>query len=155
MAGIKYIHYSKVYETTRGMIKHLSMCKSKMQYTILCQIRHHANNFFIIPKVKVIIQLTRQILEQIQVIYSDKKEKSANKVGKIDTVSSGNVEKVDKVIYKSMCNITSRLKSEIQSIQNGFRLIMFNDSKRGQKEEPVEDKNAMTDVVNISGDADN
>ncbi len=40
MAGIKCIHYSKVYETTCGMIKHLSMYKGTMQRTIPHQTRH-------------------------------------------------------------------------------------------------------------------
>ncbi len=139
MAGIKYIHCSKVCETTCRMTKHFSTCKGTMQHTIPRQTRYQANNFLIIPKTKATVLLTEQMLRQIQV----------------DAVGNNDVEMADKVVHESVHSTTSRSRSGIQSTQSGFKLIMFNDGKRDQVGEPVRDKNAMADVADISGDTDN
>ncbi len=73
-----------------------------MQYTILCQIWHWVNNFLIIPKAKATVLLTEQMLGQIQVTYSDKKERLANKVERMDMVGGDNMEIADKVVH-SVC----------------------------------------------------
>ncbi len=95
------------------------------------------------------------MLGQIKVTYSDKEEKPVNKIGRIDAVGDDDEEIADKVVYESMYNITSWSKSGIQSTQSGFKLIRFNDGKRGQAEEPVGDKDAMADIADIPGDVDN
>lgn len=46
------------------------------------------------------------MLGQIQVNYSNKKDKLINKFGKMNVVSSDNAEMADKVVYKSMYNTT-------------------------------------------------
>ncbi len=61
---------------------------------------------------------------------------------------------VDKVVNESMYSTTSRSRSGIQSTQSEFKLIRFNNGKRGQAGELVGDKNTMADVVDIPGDAD-
>ncbi len=116
MAGIKCIHCSKVYETTPGMTKHLSTCKGTMQRTIPRQTRHRANNFLIIPKAEATVPLTEQMLGQIQ---------------KMDVVGSDNAEMADKVVYESVRSTTFRSRSGIQSTKSEFKLIKFNDGKRG------------------------
>ncbi len=131
MSGIKCIHFSKVCETTHGMTKYLLTCKSTMQHTIPCQTQHRANDFLVIPKAETIVSLTKQILGQIQVTYSDKKERLANKVGRINAVGGDDAEIANKVIYESMRSTTSRSRLGIQSTQSGFKLIRFNDGKRG------------------------
>ncbi len=77
------------------------------------------------------------MLGQIQVTYSDRKEEPTNKVGKIDVIGSDNAKMADKVVYKSMCSTTSQSRSRIQLTQSGFKLIRFNDGRRGQAEELV------------------
>ncbi len=155
MAGIKCIYCSKVCETTRGMTKHFSTCKGTMRHIILRQTRHRVNDFLVIHKAKTTIPLTEQMLGQIQVTYSDKKEGPPNKVGRMNAFDSDDVEMADKVVHESVCSTTSRSRSGIQSTQSGFKLIRFNDDRRGQAGEPVEDKNAMTDVTDIPGNAEN
>ncbi len=87
--------------------------------------------------------------------YFNKKEKLANKVGRIDVVGDDDTEMADKVVYKNIHSTISQLRSRIQSTQSGFKLIRFNNSRRGQVGEPVEDKDTIADVVEIPGDADN
>ncbi len=140
MAGIKCIHYLKVCETIRGMTKYLSMCKGTMQHTISRQTRHQANDFLVIPKAEATIPLTEQMLGQIQ---------------RIDAVGGDDAEMADKVIHESMRSTTSRSRSRIQSTQSEFKLIRFNDGSRGQVGELVEDEDAIADVPDIPGDADN
>ncbi len=86
---------------------------------------------------------------------SDRKRRSTNKVGKIDAVGSDNAKMADKVIHESMRSNTSWSRSEIQLIQSRFKSIRFNDGKRSQARELIRDEDAMTDVVDIPGDADN
>ncbi len=76
-------------------------------------------------------------------------------MGRIDAVGGDNAEMADKVVHKSMCSTTFRSRSRIQLTQSGFKLIRFKDGKRGQVEELVGDNNAMTDIADIPGDADN
>ncbi len=140
MAGIKCIHCSKVCETIHRMTKHFSMCKGTIRYTIPCQTRHRANNFLIIPKAKATVSLTEQMLGQIQ---------------EIDAVGDDNAEMADELVHESVRSTTSQSRSEIQSIQSEFKLIRFNDDRRGQAGELVGDKNAMVDVADIPGEADN
>ncbi len=76
-------------------------------------------------------------------------------IQKMDVVGSDNAEMADKVVYESVRNTTSRSRLGIQSTQSGFKLIRFNDGKRGQAGEPVGDKDAIVDVTDIPGNADN
>ncbi len=62
MAGIKFIHYSKVCETTREMTKHLSTCESTIRCIISRQTRHQV---LVTPKAEATVLLTEQILGQI------------------------------------------------------------------------------------------
>ncbi len=87
--------------------------------------------------------------------YSNKKEGPANKFGKINAVGGDDTEMADKVVNKSVHSTTSRSRSRVQSTQSGFKLIRFNDCRRGQAGKPVGDKDTMADVVDILGDADN
>ena len=87
--------------------------------------------------------------------YSDREKRSTNKVGKMDMVGDDNAKIANKVIYKSVCNTTSQSRSGIQLTQSGFKLIRFNDDKKGQAGKPVGDKDVMADVANISDDIDN
>ena len=95
------------------------------------------------------------MLGQIQMTYSDKEKRLTNKVEKIDTVGGDHAEMADQVIHRNVRSITSRSKSGIQLIQSRFKLIRFNDSRRGQIRELVGDKDAMADVMDIPGNADN
>ncbi len=87
--------------------------------------------------------------------YSDKEEKLANKVGKMDAVNVDNAEMVDKMIHESVRSTTFQSRLEIQSNQSGFKVIRFNDDRRGQITEPIGDEDAMADVADIPSDADN
>ncbi len=137
------------------MTKYLSICKDMMQRTISRQTRHRANDFLVIPKAKATVSLTEQMLGQIQVTYSDKEEGPANKVGKMDVIGGDDTKMANEVVHKNVCSTTSRSRSRIQSTQSGFKLIKFNDGRRGQAGEQVEDKDAMADVADIPGDVDN
>lgn len=75
-----------------------------MHYTILCQTQHQV---FIIPKTKATVSLTKEMLGQIEVTYFNGEERPKNKVGKIDVIGGDVAEMVDKIIYESICNITS------------------------------------------------
>ncbi len=70
------------------------------------------------------------MLIPIQATYYDRKEELKNKVGGIDMVGSDNTKMVDKVVYKSVHNITSRSRSGIQLTQSRFKLMRFNDGRR-------------------------
>ncbi len=74
--------------------------------------------------------MIEQILGQIQVIYSAKEERPANKVRRIDAIGDDNVEMANKVIHESIRSITSQSRPGIQSTQSRFKLIRFNDSRR-------------------------
>ncbi len=76
-------------------------------------------------------------------------------IQRMDAVGSDDTEMADKVIHENMHSITSQSRSGIQSTPSGFKLIKFNDSKRGQAREPIRDKDAMADCADIPGDADN
>ncbi len=140
MADIKCIYCSKVCETTRGITKHLSTCKGTIQRTISRQTPHRPNDFLVIPKAEATVLLTEQMLGQIH---------------RMDVVGSNNAEMADKVVHESVRSTNSRLRSGIQSTQSEFKLIRFNDGRRGQVGEPVGDKDAMANVADIPGDADN
>ncbi len=111
-----------------------------MRCTIPRQTGHRANDFLVIPKAKATVSLTEQMLGQIQ---------------RMDAVSGDDAEMADKMVHESVCSTTSRSRSGIQSTQSGFKLIRFNDGRRGQAGEPVRDEDAMADVADIPGDADN
>ncbi len=102
-----------------------------MRCIIPRQTRHRANNFLKIPKAEVTVPLIEQILRQIQLIYSDKDEGPANNIRRMDRVGDDNVEMIDKVVYESVYSTIFRSRSRIQSIKSGFKLIRFNDSRRG------------------------
>ncbi len=87
--------------------------------------------------------------------YSDKQERPAKKLGRMDAVGSDDVEIADKVVYESVHSTTFRSRSGIQSTQSRFKLIRFNDGRRGQAGKPVGDVDAMTDITDIPSDADN
>ncbi len=76
-------------------------------------------------------------------------------IQRIDAVGGDDAEMADEVVYESVRSITSWSRLGIQSTQSGFKLIRFNDGRRGQAREPVEDEDAMADVADISVDADN
>ncbi len=111
-----------------------------MQRTVPRQTRHQANDFLVIPKAKATVLLTKQMLGQIH---------------RMDMVGGNDAEMADEVVYESVRSTTSRSKLGIQLTQSGFKLIRFNDGKRGQVGELVGDKDAMADVADIPGDADN
>ncbi len=140
MAGIKDIHCSKVCETTRGMTKHFSTYKGTMRRTIPRQIQHRANDFLVISKAEATVPLTEQMLGQIQ---------------RMDAVGGDNAEMADEMVHESVRSTTSRSSSGIQSTQSGFKLIRFNDGRRGQAGESVGNKDAMADIADILGDIDN
>ncbi len=73
----------------------------------------------------------------------------------MDAVGGNNTEMADEVVHESVRSTTSRSRSGIQSTQSGFKLIKFNNGRRGQTGEPVEDEDAIADVADIPGDADN
>lgn len=73
----------------------------------------------------------------------------------MDAIDGDNVEIADKVIHESVYSTTSQSRSGIQSTQSIFKLIRFNNSKRCQVEELVDNKDSMADVTNILGDTDN
>ncbi len=122
------------------MTKHLSKCKGTMRRTIPCQTRYQANEFLVIPKVEATVPLTEQMLGQIQ---------------KMDAVGGDDAEMADKMVHESVRSTTSWSRSEIQSIQSGLKLIRFNDGRRGQAEELVGDEDAIADITDIPGDANN
>ncbi len=111
-----------------------------MRHTIPRQTRHRANDFLIISKAEATVPLTEQMLGQIQ---------------RIDVVVGDDAEMADEVVHESMRSTTSRLRSRIQSTQSGFKLMRFNDGRRGQAGELVGDEDAMADVADIPGNADN
>ncbi len=76
-------------------------------------------------------------------------------IQKIDAVGGDDAEMVDEVVHESVHSTTSRSRSGIQSTQSGFKMIRFNDGRRGQVRELVRDKDAIADIVDIPGDADN
>ncbi len=76
-------------------------------------------------------------------------------IQRMDAVGGDDAEMADEVVNESVRSITFRSRSGIQSNQSGFKLIQFNDGRRGQGGEPVEDEDAIADVVNKPGDADN
>ncbi len=73
----------------------------------------------------------------------------------MDVFVVNNAEMVDKVVHESLYSTTSRSRSEIQSNQSEFQLIKFNDGRKSQAEEPVEDKDAMSDVADMPSNIDN
>ena len=81
--------------------------------------------------------------------YTNRK-KLINNIEEMDAVD--NTEMANKVIHKNVYRSTSQLRSGIQSIRNGFKLIRFNDDRKGQAEEPVGDKDAITDIADIDTD---
>ncbi len=73
----------------------------------------------------------------------------------MDVVGGDDAEMADKVVHESVRSTTSRSRSGIQSTQSRFKLIRFNDGRRGQAGKLVGDKDAMADVADIPDDADN
>ncbi len=76
-------------------------------------------------------------------------------IQKMDAVGGDDAEIADEVVHKSVRSSTSRSRSGIQSTQNEFKLIIFNDGRRGQAGKPVGDKDAMADVADILDDTNN
>ncbi len=76
-------------------------------------------------------------------------------IQKMNAVGGHNAEMADNVVHESVRSITTLSRSGIQSTQSRFKLIRFNDGRRGQAGEPVGDNDAMADVADIPGDADN
>ncbi len=99
-----------------------------MRYTISCQTQYRANDFLVIPKTQATVPLIEQMLGQIQVTSFDRKKGPINKVGRINVVGDDDAEMADKVISESIYSTISWSRSRIQLIQNGFRLIRFNDN---------------------------
>ncbi len=73
----------------------------------------------------------------------------------MDAVGRDNAEMADKVVHENIHSTTSRSRSGIQSTQSEFKLIRFNDGKKGQVEETIGDKDAMADVIDIPTDVKN
>ncbi len=76
-------------------------------------------------------------------------------IQRMDVVGGDNGEMADKVVHESVRSTTSRSRSRIQSTQNRFKLIRFNDGRIGQAGKPVGDEDAMADVTDIPGNMDN
>ncbi len=70
-------------------------------------------------------------------------------IQRMDAVGGDDAEMADEVVHKSVRSTTSRSRSGIQSTQSGFKLIRFNDGRRGQAREPVGDEDAIADVADI------
>lgn len=87
--------------------------------------------------------------------YSDKKKRLINKVKRINTVNGYDITITDKVIHKSVYSTTFQSRFGIQSIQSVFQLIKFNDSKKGQTEKPIKDKDAIANIADILDNIDN
>lgn len=74
------------------------------------------------------------MLKQIQVIFPNQKNGTMYKFKRIDVVGGNNMEMVNKVILINVySSTTSWSRSRIQLTLNKFKLIRFNDSKRGQE----------------------
>lgn len=70
---------------------------------------------------------------------------------------SANTEMADvrHITPESEHTTSTRSKSVIQFIQNGLKLIEFDDGKRGQAGEPVGKENTMAHIADIPVDVDN
>ncbi len=132
MAGIKCIDCLKVFETICGINKHLSTYKGTMHCIILCQTQHQV---LIIPKAEAIVPLTKQMLGQIQVTYFDREERPTNKIGSIYAIGNDNAEMADEIVHESLRSTIFWSRSGIQSTQNVFKLIKFNDGSEKAKQE--------------------
>ncbi len=73
----------------------------------------------------------------------------------MNAVDGDNVKMTNKVIHESVHGTTSRLRSRIQLTQSEFKLIKFNNGKRGQAEKLIEEEDTIVYVADISSDKDN
>lgn len=67
-----------------------------------------------IPKAEAIIPLIEQMLEQIEMTYSNRKELYINKIRRSDVICIDNTEIPDEMIFKCVCSTTSWSRSTIQ-----------------------------------------
>ena len=87
--------------------------------------------------------------------YSDREKRLINKIRRIDAVSDDDAEMADKLVYESVYSTTFRSRSEIQSTQNRFKLIRFNNGRRDQAGKLVRDKDVMVNVIDILDNTNN
>ncbi len=73
----------------------------------------------------------------------------------MDTIGGDNTNIADKVVYESMRSTTSWSRSRIQSTKSEFKLIWFNNNKKGQVGEPIIGEDVIANIADIPGDVDN
>ena len=161
MAGMKRRHCSKVCETTRGMTKHLSTCKVRRgtaRRTVLCDTLYKSNSFPM-AKTEAILPLVESISKE-ESPYTDALDRkdpagideAAEMPGRGEDIEMPDVRHIPP---EREHTTSSRSRSGIQSIQSGFKLIEFNDGKRGQAGEPVDKENTMAYMADIPIEQDN
>lgn len=119
-----------------------------MHYIISHKILYKTNGF-LIAKIEVILLLIKSInkKQNLYIIALNKKDlaldkkdfASIKKAAKIPGKNK-NIKMLDvrHIFLENKHIISSQLKSEIQSIQNRFKLIKFNYSKKKKVNEPVD-----------------
>ena len=168
MAGIKCKHCSKVCDTTRGMTKHLSTCKVRQGMagpTVPCDILYKTNGF-LIAKAEAMLPLIEPISKK-ESPYTDALhkrdpavdwrdpagiDKAAKMLGRSEDTEMPDVRHIPP---ESKHTTSSRSRSRIQSIQSGFKSIKFNDGKRGQAGDSVDEENTMAYMADIPIEQDN
>ena len=161
MAGMKYIHCSKVCETIRGMTKYFSMFKMR-QGTVRRTVSRNTlykTNGFSMAKTEAILPLV-ELINKEESPYTDVFDrrdpagidKAAEMPGRSEDTEMPDVRHIPP---KSEYTTSSRSRSGIQSIQSGFKSIEFNDGKRRQAGMPVDNENTMAYMADISIEQDN
>ena len=168
MAGMKCRHCSKVCDIICGMIKHLSTCKVR-QGTARCTVPRdtlYKTNGFPMAKAKAMLPLVESISKE-ESPYTDALDRRDLALDRKDPAGideaaempgrSKDTEMPDvrHIPPESKHTTSSRSRSGIKSIESGFKLIEFNDGKKGQVGEPVDKENTMAYMADIPIEQDN
>lgn len=130
IVDIKCKYCLNVCETIYGMTNYLSRCRIWQGIAWRIVLWSHQANNPLATISNATIPLTEQILEQMDIIGSNRKEVLyTNKIGSIVDIVK-DVE-MGKVTPESVYSTFSLSRSEIQWIQSRFKLIKFGNNKRG------------------------
>lgn len=130
------------------------------QETIYCIISYntlHKTNDFSIVKAEAILLLVELISKKRSLFIDapDKRDPVCIDEEILDRTEVVKMLEVKHINFKSQHTTFTRSRSGIQSIQNRFKLIEFDNSIRGQVSEPINKKNTITYMADILIDQDN